>query len=137
MRRHRTRRRGPAAPTVAVQRSTSPALRRRLAGARFRAFDDSPTILVNDDAVDVEIAEAAWRILSQTGGLLDRGDIARRYRLSRQRTYELTHNKSFPAPVGEIGGRPVWLTLHVDRYREQARLGRPRGKTRKDPPETP
>ena len=72
---------------------------------------------MNDDADDIEIAEAAWRILDQTGGLVDRGDIARRHHLSRQRTYELTNNQSFPKPVGEIGGRPVWLTLHVDRYR--------------------
>ena len=136
MRRHRTRRRGPAAPTVAVQHSTPPAVRRRLLGARFRVVDvERGTLLVNDDSADIEIAEAAWRILAQTGGLLDRGDIARRYGLSRQRTYELTHNKSFPAAVGKVGDRPVWLTLHVDRYREQAQTGRPRGRARKDPPE--
>ena len=84
---------------------------------------------MNDDAGDTEIAEAAWRILEQTGGLVDRGDIARRHGLSRQRTYELTNNRSFPKPVGEVGGRPVWLTLHVDRYRAQARIGRPRRTT--------
>ena len=110
-------------------------MRRRLLGARFRVVDERGTLLVNDDSADIEIAEAAWRILAQTGGLLDRGDIARRYGLSRQRTYELTHNKSFPAAVGKVGDRPVWLTLHVDRYREQAQTGRPRGKARKDPPE--
>jgi len=83
-------------------------------------------LLVTDDASDSEIAEAAWRILKQTGGLVDRSDIARRHHLSRQRTYEITNNHSFPEPVGEIGGRPVWLTLHVDRYRAQAHPGRPR-----------
>ncbi|MDQ3849585.1 MAG: hypothetical protein M3296_03085 [Actinomycetota bacterium] len=83
-------------------------------------------VLVNDDADTIEIAEAAWRILKQAGGLVDRGDIARRHNLTRQRTFELTNNKSFPRPVGEIGGRPVWLALHVDRYRAQAQPGRPR-----------
>ena len=57
---------------------------------------------------------------------MDRSDIARRHHLSRRRAYELTKNLSFPKPVGEIGGKPVWLTLHVDRYRAQARPGRPR-----------
>ena len=81
---------------------------------------------MTDDAGDIEIAEAAWRILKQAGGLVDRSDIARRYDLTRQRTFEITNNKSFPKPVAEIGGRPVWLTVHVDRYRAQARPGRPR-----------
>lgn len=81
---------------------------------------------MNDDAGDIAIAEAAWRILKQTGGLLDRSAIALRYGLSRQRTYELTNNKSFPAPVDVIAGRPIWLTLHVDRYRARAQPGRPR-----------
>jgi predicted DNA-binding transcriptional regulator AlpA len=126
MRRHRTRRPGSAAPSLTVDYSTSPALRRRLADAHYRPGDDTGTLLVNDEAGDIEIAEAAWRILKQTGGLLDRTAIAQRYGLTRQRTYELTTNKSFPAPVDVIAGRPVWLTLHVDRYRARAQPGRPR-----------
>ncbi len=126
MRRQRTRRREPTAVTVVLDRDTPPPLRRRLARARFSARDRGGVVLVSDDAGDIEIAEAAWRILKQTGGLVDRGDIARRHQLSRQRTYELTNNASFPEPVGEVGGRPVWLTLHVDRYRARARPGRPR-----------
>jgi predicted DNA-binding transcriptional regulator AlpA len=126
MRRHRTRRQRAAAPRLTVDFSTTPALRRRLRGARFRPGDDTGVLLVSDQAGDIDIAEAAWRILKQTGGLLDRSAIARRYGLSRQRTYELTNNKSFPAPVDVIAGRPVWLTLHVDRYRAQAQPGRPR-----------
>jgi hypothetical protein len=136
MRRHRIRRPAPAALTVALHHGIPHALRRQLAGVRFRVVDDDAALLVSDDAGDVEIAEAAWRILAQTGGLLDRSDIASRYGLTRQRVFELTHNKSFPAAVGEIGGRPVWLTLHVDRYRAQAQPGRPRGTTRKDQPPT-
>lgn len=89
---------------------------------------------MNDSADDVEIAEAAWRILRQTGGLVDRSDIAKRHGLSRQRTYELTNNLSFPEPAGEIGGQPIWLTLHVDRYRAQARPGRPRRTLADDDP---
>ncbi len=126
MRRHRTRRRASAALTVVLARNTPPPLRRRLARMRFAARDDTGIVLVNDDAGAIEIAEAAWRILKQTGGLVDRSDIGRRYHLSRQRAYELTKNISFPAPVGEIGGKPVWLTLHVDRYRANAKPGRPR-----------
>jgi predicted DNA-binding transcriptional regulator AlpA len=133
MRRHRTRRQPSAAPLLVVAHHTPPALRRLIAGAHYRVGEDSGTLLVNSDASDIEIAEAAWRILEQTGGLLDRTAIADRYELSRQRTYELTNNKSFPKPVGEIGGRPVWLTLHVDRYRARARAGRPRGKAGDDP----
>lgn len=126
MRRQRTRRREPTAVTVVLAHDTPPPLRRRLAAARFSARDTGTVVLVNDDAGDIEIAEAAWRILKQTGGLVDRSDIARRHHLSRQRAYELTNNVSFPKPVGEVGGRPVWLTLHVDRYRARARPGRPR-----------
>lgn len=133
MRRQRTRRRRPAALTVALDHSTPPALRRRLAGARFWVEDDMATLLVNDNARDIEIAEAAWRILKRTGGLVDRREIARRHNLTRQRTYELTNNQSFPKPVGEVGGRPVWLTLHVDRYRARAQPGRPRREP-DDPP---
>lgn len=121
-------------PVVALDHRTPQALRRRIA-ARLRVADEAGALLVNDDAGAVAIAEAAWRILAQTGGLVDRGDIARRHGLSRQRTYDMTGNQSFPAPVGEIGGRPVWLTLHVDRYRAQARPGRPRRENPKDPPQ--
>jgi len=83
-------------------------------------------LLVSDAAAEIEIAEAAWRILSQTGGLLDRPAMQKRYGLSRQRAYGLTNNKNFPKPVGQIGDRPVWLTLHVDRYRALSKPGRPR-----------
>jgi predicted DNA-binding transcriptional regulator AlpA len=125
MRRHRTRRPSSAALTLRVDHRTPPAFRRRIAGSRFSCTTNA-TLLVNDDASELEIAEAAWRILKQTGGLVDRPAIAARFGLSRQRTYEMTNNKSFPAPVGELGDRPVWLTVHVDRYRAQAKPGRPR-----------
>jgi len=101
-------------------------LRRVISGSRYRITDDSGILLVNDHGTDIEIAEAAWRILQQAGGVLDRTDIAQRHGLTRQRTFELTKNKSFPKPVGVVGGRPVWIALQVDRYRANARTGRPR-----------
>lgn len=122
----RTRRRGSAAPTLAVARDTPPALRRLVSGARYRIADDAGLLLVNDDGADIEIAQAAWRILEQTGGVLDRTDIAKRHGLTRQRTFALTKNKGFPDPVGVVGGRPVWIALHVDHYRASSRTGRPR-----------
>lgn len=76
---------------------------------------------------ELEIAHAAWRILAASGGLIDRADIARRFDLSRGRVYNLTAQRHFPAPVGEIGGRPVWLAAAVERYRSQPPpVGRPR-----------
>lgn len=122
----RTRRRAPAAPTLHLAPSNPPALRRLVTGARYRIADDRGVLLVNDNAAEIEIAEAAWRILQQTGGLLDRSDIAQRHGLTRQRTFALTKNKGFPKPEGEIGGRPIWLALKVDRYRANSRIGRPR-----------
>ena len=125
MQRHPSR---PASATtnVALDHRTPAAARRRIGTTRYRPGDAAAITLVSNDADETEIAEAAWRILKQTGGLVDRSDIARRHHLSRQRAYELTNNISFPKPVGEVGGRPVWLTLHVDRYRARARPGRPR-----------
>lgn len=125
----------PAGPSLVVDLGTDRALRQRIINRRYRIADPHGTILVNDDAAEIEIAEAAWRILQQTGGLIDRPAIAARFGLSRQRTYQMTNNKSFPAPVGELGpGRPIWLTLHVERYRAHAQPGRPRGASRRDTP---
>ncbi len=126
MRRHRTRRPTPTTATVALDHRTPPAVRRRITSVRFRLADQHGRLLVSVDAGEIEIAEAAWRILNQTGGLIDRVDIAKRYGLSRQRAFQMTANNIFPKPVAEIGGRPVWLTVHVDRYRAHARPGRPR-----------
>jgi hypothetical protein len=81
---------------------------------------------VNERPDDVEIAEAAWRILASTGGLMDRSDIRRRFGHRRQRTFELTNQRYFPDPVGSIGERPVWLAAHVERYHASPpRSGRP------------
>lgn len=124
MRRHRTRRPRSVVASLRVDPSIAPAARRRLAHAHFRVDDDA-TLLMREDADETEIAEAAWRILTQTGGLLDRPAIQKRYGLSRQRTYGLSTNKSFPRPVGTIGDRPVWLTVHVDHYRAHSKPGRP------------
>jgi len=126
MRRHPTPPANPGNTHAAVDHTISAALHRHLRATRFRVGDQHDSLLMNDDDAEIEIAEAACRILRQTGGLVDRSDIARRHGLSRQRTYKMTNNHNFPRPVAEIGGRPVWLTLHVDRYRSQAQPGRPR-----------
>jgi hypothetical protein len=68
---------------------------------------------------DIEIAEAAWRILQHTGGLMDRVDIRERYGQTRQRAFALTNQRYFPDPIGTIGDRPVWLAVHVERYHAQ------------------
>lgn len=75
----------------------------------------------------LEIAQAAWRILNASGGLVDRSEIARRYRLSKTRVHGLTQQRHFPEPVGTIGRTPVWLAAEVQRYRSQPPpVGRPR-----------
>jgi len=85
---------------------------------------------MNQGTTQAEIAEAAWRILKSAGGLVNRTDIAARHDIGRQRTYQLTKQRSFPDPVGEVGGQPVWLAIHVEEYRAQTNVG---GR----PPKTP
>jgi hypothetical protein len=68
---------------------------------------------------EIEIAEAAWRILQNTGGLMDRSDIQQRFGQTRQRAFALSKQRHFPDPIGTVGGRPVWLALHVERYHAQ------------------
>jgi predicted DNA-binding transcriptional regulator AlpA len=130
MRRHRTRRPPSAVLSLRLAHRTTPALRRRITTSRYNTT--TAVLLVSYDASELEIAEAAWRILTQTGGLLDRPAIQKRYGLTRQRTYELTTSKSFPKPAGVIGDRPIWLTVHVDRYRAQSKPGRPRTTPERD-----
>lgn len=79
---------------------------------------------------DIEIAESAWRILQTAGGLMARSDIQERFGQTRQRAFRLTNQRFFPDPIGTIGGRPVWLGAHVERYHAALPL---RGR----PPQTP
>lgn len=85
---------------------------------RLRVVDaPMATILVSTHDDTAEIARAAWQILAASGGLVDRSDIRRRWNMNRSRVHELTGQRFFPDPVGEIGGRPVWLAVDVDAYR--------------------
>ena len=84
-------------------------------------------ILVSASDDQQQIAHAAWSILAATGGVLDRGDIARRYGLSRGRVHQLTGQRHFPRAVqGEGTSHPIWLAIDVETYRAQPpRSGRP------------
>jgi predicted DNA-binding transcriptional regulator AlpA len=135
MRRHRIPcRRASARSLVALERWPPLALGRALHTGRLRVVGAGAGVLVTGSDDQLEVAQAAWRILAASGGLLDRGDIARRYGLSRSRTFDMTGQRHFPAAVGEIGGRPVWLAAAVDRYRS---LPPPVGRPRKHGPERP
>jgi hypothetical protein len=47
--------------------------------------------------------------LRRAGGLASQADLARRWGVRRQRVNEFVHSQSFPSPVGEVNGQPVWL----------------------------
>lgn len=64
--------------------------------------------------------------IADAGGLVNAGDLARVWALSRARVSELVAMGDFPEPVGAVGGRPVWLLQHCDRWRE----ARTRARTR-------
>lgn len=75
----------------------------------------------------LEVATAAWRILEASGGLLNRADIARTLGVTPNRAWHLAQQRHFPNPVGELGGRPVWLAAAVEAYRASPPpVGRPR-----------
>ena len=61
--------------------------------------------------------------IAAKGGLVNQGELARRWNLSAQRVNGLVCASDFPAPVGEVGGRPVWLFDEADEWRE-ARMER-------------
>jgi hypothetical protein len=68
----------------------------------------------------------AWNTVAKAGGLVGRGDLERRWGVSRKRIQQITAGEAFPKPVGEINGQPVWLSTEADVYREQHPAGRPR-----------
>jgi hypothetical protein len=130
MHRHRSRRRGrPAASTRvsrALQRRHPVALRTALSRGRLALAPGGTGVLVTASDDPHEIAHAAWSIVAAMGGILDRRDIAERYRLSRGRVFQLTQQRHFPEPAGEVGGRPVWLAADVEHYRSHPPpVGRP------------
>ena len=74
---------------------------------------------------DRALGRAGWAIVQRAGGLWNRADIQTHTGLSPQRFHDLTRQVSFPEPLTEIGGRPVWLAADVKAYR-----------TRRDSPDT-
>ena len=98
-----------------------------VARGRLVATAAAGGVLVTASDDQQKIAHAAWSILAATGGLVDRAEIARRYRLSRGRVQQLTGQKHFPRPVqGEGTRHPLWLAIDVERYRSQPPpVGRP------------
>lgn len=64
-----------------------------------------------------QVAASAWLLLEAYGGVWARADIQRELGVSRGRVAELTRQTHFPAPIGEVGGRPVWLAVDVQAYR--------------------
>jgi hypothetical protein len=59
------------------------------------------------------------------GGLANQADLARRWRVSDARVGQLVRLDGFPEPVGEVGGRPVWLAGECDGWKATRRPGRP------------
>lgn len=118
MRRNRIRRRRlPARPTTDFARWHPTAIRYALTRGWLRpTVAGGPTLVTSSDD-ELDVARAAWRILTASGGLVDRGEIARRYGLTHKRVHRLTTQRNFPAPIGHIGLHPVWLAIEVDRYR--------------------
>lgn len=77
-----------------------------------------PAVATNDDKLRAAIASM--------GGLVDRGELGRRWGISRTRVAQLLAADDFPEPVAEIGGRPVWSAFRVDAWRDSRRpAGRP------------
>ena len=135
MRRHRTHWRGraPSRSSSRVLRRWSPAAVRYAVARGRLAATAAGGVLVTDSDDQLEIARAAWRILAAAGGVMDRAEIARRYRLSRGRVHRLTTQRHFPDPVGELGDRrPLWLAVEVERYRSRPPPGGRPPKTTSD-----
>ena len=53
------------------------------------------------------------------GGLLNQGDMARAWGLSRPRITELVKDPTFPEPITTIGGKRVWANVEVQAWRRQ------------------
>ena len=51
------------------------------------------------------------------GGLLNQGDMARAWGLSRPRVSELCSKPDFPAPVASVGGNSVYAYVEVQEWR--------------------
>lgn len=79
---------------------------------------------------DLAAVQRAWSTIDTAGGIVGRGDLERDWSLSRQRVHELTSSATFPAPIAEVNGSPVWLRAATSTWRATPRRG---GRPRKTP----
>jgi hypothetical protein len=87
---------------------------------------DRPTDMVltgHDDPVSKRDASAsrAARALDAAGGLVHRGEIAKRLPpgLTLQRVRTITEGEDFPAPYVVLGGWPIWIEADVAQWAQQ------------------
>lgn len=57
--------------------------------------------------------------INKAGGLVNAGDLARTWNLSRARISEIVHTPGFPEPVATVGDRPVWLAKEAQEWRNR------------------
>lgn len=65
---------------------------------------------------NVKVARDAWELLQSHGGLVTRVDVARIWKVTQSAVTLRIKNKAFPKPVGNIGGRDVFLWEEVRLY---------------------
>lgn len=56
--------------------------------------------------------------IALAGGLVNQGDLTRLWNLSRPRVSEICGHPTFPEPVAQVGGRPVWAGAEVQSWRD-------------------
>lgn len=56
--------------------------------------------------------------IRRAGGLANAADLARAWGLSRARVSALIRRDGFPAPVGTVGGNPVWALSECQQWRQ-------------------
>jgi hypothetical protein len=57
-------------------------------------------------------------LLDGHGGLVNRGDLARRWGISGARVRVITRREDFPAPIGQVQREPIYLADECDRWRQ-------------------
>lgn len=62
--------------------------------------------------------------LAGCDGLASQADLAKRWRVSRQRVHQLISEPSFPEPVTTVNDHPVWLAAEADTWHENRALMR-------------
>lgn len=60
----------------------------------------------------------ARKAIQNAGGLASAADLSRKWGVSKARITVLTAKPSFPRPVADVGGRPVWLVKEAQQWRD-------------------